>query len=149
MTVVLTATVERRPYSSAELADTITAGAVAECERMGGGTPCRDIRTPGEPQDRFSRDSNERVYVFVTLKNLEPRRSYECRARFFGPDGGVFARVTQRMLTSDRLPLSYELFVIFESGTRAMRPGRWKVEVAVNGEVEAERTFEVIGSTRT
>jgi hypothetical protein len=29
-----------------------------------------------------------------------------------------------------------------------MRPGRWRAEIAVNGEVEAERTFEVIASVR-
>ena len=29
-----------------------------------------------------------------------------------------------------------------------LRPGPWRVEVAVNGDVEAERAFEVIGSTR-
>jgi hypothetical protein len=124
------------------------AAAVAACERSGGGTGCRERRTPGEPRDRYSRDENERVHVFVTVTDLQPRRWYECRVRFYGPDGGIFARLTKRVQAPDPLHASHELFFVFESATRSMRPGRWRVEIAVNDEVEGERTFEVVGSAR-
>jgi hypothetical protein len=148
VTIVLTASIQSQPFSEADLAQGPVATAVAACERSGGGTTCKERRTPGEPQDRFSRDANERVHVFVGLTDLESRRWYECTVRFFGPDGGVFARVTKRILSPDPVHPSQQLFFIFESPTRAMRPGRWRAEIAVNGEVEAERTFEVIASVR-
>jgi hypothetical protein len=148
VTIVLTASIQSQPFSEADLAQGPVATAVAACERSGGGTACKERRTPGEPQDRFSRDANERVHVFVSLIDLEPRRWYECTVRFFGPDGGVFARVTKRIQSPDPVHPSHQLFFIFESSARAMRPGRWRAEIAVNGEVEAERTFEVIASVR-
>jgi hypothetical protein len=149
LTIVLTASVRREPLSATELADAATAAAVASCERSGGGTSCKERWVPGEPQERFSRDANERLHVIVALTDLEPRRRYECSIRLFGPDGGLAARLTKRLQSPDSVNPIHRLTFIFDSATGSMRPARWKVEITVNGDVEGERTFEVVGSART
>ncbi len=148
VTVMLTGSAKRETLSEAELTDASTAAAVASCERSGGGTGCRERWTTGEPQDRFSRDANERLHVVVVLADLEPRRRYECSLRLFGPDGGMYVRATKRLESPQLIHSSLRLTFVFESATGAMRPGRWKVEITVNGEVEGERMFEVVGSAR-
>jgi hypothetical protein len=148
VTIVLTASVRREPLSATDLADSETAAAVASCERSGGGTSCKEHWVLGDPQDRFSRDANERLHVVVALTDLEPRRRYECTIRLFDPDGGLVARLTKRLQSPDSVHPKHRMTFVFDSATGTMRPGRWKVEIAVNGDVEGERTFEVVGSAR-
>jgi hypothetical protein len=121
--------------------------AIAACGRSGE-TDCGSRAIPGDSRDRFSRDEHERVHVFIVLADVEWGRSYEVRVRWFGPDGGVSARFTKRALTPELAVPGYTLSADFWVVTKTMRPGRWRAEVAVNGEVEAERTFEVVASTR-
>src|SRR5262249_59943954 len=105
----------------------------------------RSRRVPGEPGDEYSPDEHDRVHVCVTLAVIESGSSYETRIRWFGPDGGVAARMTERYITPQGFS-GLSINLDFWADVKKLKPGRWRVEVAVNGEVEAERTFEGIGS---
>jgi hypothetical protein len=121
--------------------------AIAACERSGE-TACGSRAIPGEPREQFSQSENERVHVFVTLGDVEPGRSYEMRVRWIGPDGGVTARMTKRLFSPELALPGVTLTGDFWLEVRTIRPGRWRVEVAANGEVEADRPFEVVASAR-
>lgn len=149
ISVTLTSEIRSRPYSPETLSRPDVTAAIAMCEQMFGSEGhCRIDTTPGAELDRFTREEHERVYVFVVLRDLQPGRLYEVSSRWFGPDGGVTARASKRLTVPDSAKPSLSLDLQFWSALRTMRPGRWRVEIAVNGEVEADRTFEVIGSTR-
>src|SRR5262249_19892085 len=109
---------------------------------------CERETTPGRERDRFSPDEHERVYAFVVLQDLEPARSYEISARWYGPDGGVAARATKRLIVPQAAKPSFTIELYFWSAAKTLKPGRWRVEITINGDVEANRAFEVIGSTR-
>lgn len=147
VSVLLTSSVRWEPRSREEMLEPAVKAAVAACERSGW-TGCGSRAIPGEPRDQFSRDEHERVHVFIVLADVEPGRSYEIRVRWLGPDGGVAARVTKRVFSPEPAPPGFTLTADFWVEVRTIRPGRWRVEVAVNGDVEADRTFEVVASAR-
>jgi hypothetical protein len=146
--VLLTPSVQWAPRAPEEMLEPAVEAAVAACERSRG-TRCGERATPGEARARFSRDENERVHVFVVLGDIEAGASYEIRVRWLGPDGGVAARMAMRLRTPEPTLHAATLTADFWLDAKTMRPGRWRAEVAVNGEVEAERTFEVIGLARS
>ena len=117
--------------------------AIDSCRRSGG-VECGRRARPGRPQERFVREENGRVHVFVTLGDVEPGRIYECRTRWLGPDGGMAMRQELRVIAPDPAERGHSLMFDFWADTPGMASGRWRVEVAVNGELEAERAFEVV-----
>jgi hypothetical protein len=56
--------------------------------------------------------------------------------------------MTKRLLSPELALPGFVLTGDFWLEVRTIRPGRWRVEVAVNGEVEADRTFEVVALAR-
>jgi len=129
------------------MADPAVKAAIAACKQSGE-TDCETHAVPGEPRDQFSREEHERVHVFIILGDVEPQRSYEIQLRWFGPDGGMAARFTRRAITPSLAARGFTVTADYWLETKAMRPGRWKAEIAVNGEVEAERTFDLVGAAR-
>ena len=147
VTVLLTSSVRWEPRSREQMLEPRVKAAIAACEQSGE-TGCGSRAIPGEPREQFSQSENERVHIFVTLGDVEPGRSYEMRVRWFGPDGGVTARMTKRLFSPELALPGFVLTGDFWLEVRTIRPGRWRVEIAVNGEVEADRTFEVVASAR-
>ena len=96
---------------------------------------------------QFSRSRDERVFAYVTLGGLQPERDYECAARWMGPDGGVRARPARTFRTSAGIPSDFVFNCTFDwrlMGSSS-EVGRWRVEVAIKGQVDGERSFGVIG----
>ncbi|HEY7140118.1 MAG TPA: hypothetical protein VIE44_08480 [Methylomirabilota bacterium] len=146
--VLITSSVRLEPFSEEEMLDPRLKVVIGACERNR--LPdCRSRLVPGEPRDQFSQAEHDKVHVYVTLAVVEAGRAYDTRIRWFAPDGGVAARMTQRHVVPRPSLPGLRLTGDFWAEVKKLRPGRWRVEVAVNDEVEAERTFEVIGSTRT
>lgn len=140
--VELTSQITYAPFSTEELADPVLKAAMALCEKQGF-RHCRERPTPADSRTQFSRTRDERVFAHVTLGGLRPEREYECAVRWIGPDGGVRARLAHALRTPAGIYQGFYYNCTFD--WRSLPElGRWRVEIAINGQVEGERSFEVI-----
>ena len=133
------------PYRPDELAHPIVRDSVARCERLKE-PRCGDRIAGIETRTTFALSPDTRVVSLVVLKGLEAGRRYEVRSRLFDPRGDIRARLTLAYDLPPRAPLpeGFDLNVHFDWNLRNPELGRWRVEIAVNGNVEGERTFEVV-----
>lgn len=131
-------------FSTEELADPATRAAIASCEKQGF-SRCHERRKPADSRTQFSRTRDERVFAHVTLGGLHPEQDYECAVRWIGPDGGVRARLARTLRTPAGIPQDFVYNCTFDWRLRdsLTELGRWRVEIAINGQVEGDRSFEV------
>jgi hypothetical protein len=120
---------------------------VAQCERQK--LPnCRSYIAGVETQTTFARSRGTQVVAVVFLKGLESSRRYEVQGQLVDPRGDRRARVVYVWDLPREVSPDFHLDVSFTwsfpSDPRAVSLGRWRIEIAVNGIVEGERTFEVI-----
>jgi hypothetical protein len=83
----------------------------------------------------------------LTIKGVEPERRYTVGFRLFDPKGEMRARHTMFYDVPRHLQPSFEWqphITWSPQDPRNWDLGRWRVEIAVNGKVEATRTFEVV-----
>jgi hypothetical protein len=148
--IELTSQVQYTPLPPEVLGRPGVQAAIAQCEHQGW-ERCREFKKPADSRTYFVRTQDEQVFVFVKLGGLEPDRAYEVRFRLFDPEGNMRMRVsTPFHIPSGALP-DFNLDFVFQWGPpdpSTWQLGRWRVEVAVNGQVEGERTFEVVDRTR-
>ena len=145
VTVTLTESVRYEPHSPDKKSEPGMRDVIAECERSRS-RHCGDRAIAGETRSRFVRGEDERVHLFVGIRGLEGGRAYELRARWFGPDGGMVARVTDTLYTPVNLHRNVVYHVRFSAVVNLLPAGLCRVELSIDGEVEAERVFEVVTS---
>jgi hypothetical protein len=137
------------PYRADELAHPVIRDSVARCEQLKE-PRCRDRITGVETSTTFARSETTRIVTLVVLRGLEAGRRYDVRGRLFDPRGDTRARMTVAYdLPPSPLPEGFDLKVHFHwvvSNPPSRDLGRWRVEVTVNGNVEGERTFEIVES---
>jgi hypothetical protein len=126
-------------------AEPVLRAAIDSCEKQGFRN-CHERKKPGDARTQFSRTKDDRVFAYVSMGGLRPERDYECAVRWIGPDGGVRARLARAFRTPAGLPQDFTYNCTFDWRLRGSLSeiGRWRVEIAINGQVEGERSFEVI-----
>lgn len=126
------------------LADPTWQRVTAWCRQQGGAS-CGEIWNPADLRTNFSRPRDEKIVVFVDLTGVEPDRRYEFRFRWFEPDGALRGRNSQFMHSPQVIPQKFTMFAGSELALGPKTPtGRWRVEIAINGQVEGERLFEIV-----
>jgi hypothetical protein len=148
--IVLTSRVTYEPFSPEFLANPIVQSLVAECQRKGE-AHCGERLVPADSRTEFVRTQDKRIVSFVELGGVEPGRAYEVRFRLFDPAGNLRERATFSLHVPSSFPPNATL--IYEYSWAPQDPatwqlGRWRLEIAVNGQVESEGTFEVVDRAR-
>jgi hypothetical protein len=107
-------------------------------------TSCGESAQPGDSRTQFSRARDDQALVFVQVQGVEPDRDYELTVRWFAPDGGLVGRVSQTVRAPARFPpaSSIRFYPFMTLQNRAL--GRWRVQIAINGQDEGERSFKVV-----
>jgi hypothetical protein len=146
----LASQVEHKPYPPEVLSNPIMQSVFAQCEQQGG-IHCREDTVPVNSRTKFARPQDDKFCAFVKLGSIERNRDYAVRFRLFDPDSNI--RV--RSFYSQHIPSAFPLnatanFTFFWTppDPTAWQLGKWRIEIAVNGQVEIERTFKVIESKR-
>ena len=137
--IQLTSGLKWTPYSPQELADPLIQRAIAQCERAGI-EHCREQPEPIDARTQFVQGQDKQGLIVVALQGLEPARTYEVQWRLFTPEGQLQARMAMPPNIAST-PLVVYWFTINPS---ALLVGRWRVEIVVNGRMEAERFFEIV-----
>jgi len=145
--ILLGSQIQRVPYSPEELADPAIQSIIAECERQGA-THCRQPTELANVRTKFDRAQDDMVAGVVILGGLESNRDYTVRFKLFDPNGDTRMRATISVHIPPSFPAQGTIqpnFCWVPPDPSTWQLGSWRVEVAVNGEVEGERTFEVVG----
>ena len=138
--------IERRPYSSEELADPVIQSIIAQCERQRGPN-CRSKMQISKRLKQFVRTQDKNIYVQVGLRGIEADRDYKVELLFFDPTDNVTVRgkITLKLPpnASPQQGANYNLTYRPPSPTTLLL-GQYRIQVSVNGQVEGVRTFEVV-----
>ena len=138
--------VQHTPYSPEDLANPAIQSIIAECERQGG-VNCREYTELANFQTRFVRTQDDRVVTILILGGLESNRDYTVRYKLFDPKDGMRARLVYSCHIPPSFPVNETITVHFNyvpPNPSTWQLGSWRIEIAVNGQVEGERTFEVV-----
>jgi hypothetical protein len=137
---------EHTPLPPEVLSDPVIQPVIAQCEQQGG-MHCRESTGPANSRTKFVRTQDDKLIAFVKLGGLEWNRDYAVRFRLFDPDGNM----RSRSIFSQHIPSAFPPdgtldFAFFWTAPDpiAWQLGKWRVEIAVNGQVEVERTFLVV-----
>lgn len=144
--VILTSGVATRPYTAEELAIPALRESIRLCQRRGRKN-CDVKRSAVEDLREFNRAAHSELIALVQLSGLQENRSYEVELKLYNPDSDLARRVAFSQSTSTAWHPSYALDYWFN--WKASKPawwwlGRWRIEVLVNGRLEAERSFHVV-----
>ena len=146
VTVVLTSDLIFEPHSPEELADPSLQAIIKQCEEMGS-PRCTESWQEVDNRSQFSRDKHENVYTVIHLSGLRRNHTYTIEYRLYDPNAELQARLTIALL----MPPSWTLadtqstyFVWSPIDTANWMLGRWRVELLVNGQLETERSFNVV-----
>jgi len=138
--------VQHTPYSAEDLASPAIQSIIAECERQGG-VNCRETTELTDFQTRFVRTQDDMVVAILILGGLESNRDYTLRYKLFDPNGDM----RTRLVYSSHIPPSFPVngtitahFNYVPPNPSTWQLGSWRIEIAVNGQVVGERTFEVV-----
>ena len=121
---------------------------IAQCEALGL-LNCGKNAEPVDDLRAFDRTKHSVVYTFIILSGLTANRSYEVGWTLLDPRGELQSRHSLSIETPRNWQYSYTLDIRrnwFPTNPQTWALGRWRIEITVNGQLEAERTFEVIGS---
>ena len=148
VTVVLTSDLKFEPLSSEELADPNVQAIINQCEELGG-SHCNEIWEEIDNRNQFSRDKHENVYTVVHLSGLHANRTYTIEYRLYNPRDELQERhtVPLHMPPSWTLSDTQSTYFVWSPVDPAAWPlGRWRVEIFVNGQLETERSFDVVAN---
>lgn len=137
---------EYKPYSPEVLASPAAQSLIAQCEQQGGGH-CREDTVPANSRTKFVRAQDDKLWAFVYIGGLEWNRDYAVRFRLFDPDRNLRARAIAQIHTPSTLPPDFTATFHFSwapPDPPRWQLGQWRIEIAVNGQVEVERTFLVV-----
>ena len=146
VTVVLTSGLKYEPLSPEQLADPNTQAIIKQCEELGS-LRCKETWQEIDNRNQFSRDEHEAVYTAIHFYGLRGNRTYTIVYRLYGPNDELQERYTIPMHMPPSWPLAERrsiFFVWFPVDPAIWPLGRWRVEVFVNGQLETERSFEVV-----
>ena len=147
LSVVISSGFKETPLSAEVLADPAVQAVIAQCEADG--EPCDTDVDPVDDLRVFDRTLHSRVITFVSLSGLIANRTYEAGWTLFDPRGELQARFSSVFRAPANWPPSYSMdfrFFWYPVSPETWAVGRWRIEITINGQLEAERSFEVIGS---
>ncbi len=147
LSVVISSGFKEEPLSAETLADPAIQALIAQCEAAG--EPCEADFNPVDDLRVFDRTIHSRVMTFITLSGLIANRTYEVGWTLFDPRGELQARSSSVIRAPANWPPSYTMvfrFFWYPVSPETWAVGRWRIEITINGQLEAERSFEVIGS---
>jgi len=142
----LASQVEYKPYPPEVVKNPAVQWLIAQCEQQGGGH-CREDTVPANSRTKFVRTQEDTVWAFVSLGGLESERDYAVRLCLFDPEGNMRWRMIFSMHTPRVLPPNFTVTVNYSwspPDPAAWQLGKWRIEITVNGQVETERTFQVV-----
>ena len=146
--VVLTSGLEFEPIPPEQLAFPRIQALIKQCEEVGGGH-CNEHWKPIDNRVQLSRNKHEAVYTVIDLYGLQGNRTYTIEHRLYNPNDELQGRHSVVL----HLPPSWELsdtqntYFVWSPADPATWPlGRWRIEIFVNGQLETERSFEVVGN---
>ena len=148
LTVITTPEIRYEPYSAEVLASPALQAIIAQCEARGW-SDCDKSVEPTDDLRVFDRTKHSAVHTIVILSELTANRSYEAGWKLFDPRGELQSRYSFSADTPASWQASYTLDFRFSwspINPQTWTLGRWRIEITVNGQLEAERSFEVIGS---
>lgn len=142
----LASQVEYKPYPPEVLSNPVWQSIFAQCEEQGG-KHCREQTVLANTRTKFVRKQDDKLFAFVQLGGVKGNREYTVRFRLFDPDGNLRARAN----LSQHIPSPFppDAFANYQFNWTPPHPtawqlGKWRIEIAVNGQVEVERTFLVV-----
>jgi len=148
--IKLASQIEYKPISPEVLDNPAVQSLIAQCEQKGG-EHCREETGPANSRTKFVRTQDDTVWAFVYIGGLERDRDYTVRIRLFDPERNMRQRMITSMHTPTVLPPDFTVNFYFSwapPDPATWQLGKWRIEIAVNGQVEIERTFHVVDQTQ-
>ena len=147
LSIVISSGLKETPMSDLELADPAIQAFIAQCEAAGTKF-CDTKHGPVDDLRVFDRTIHSQVNTFVVLSGLIANRTYEVGWTLFDPRGELQSRKFDVYRTPANWPPSHSVvswFRWYPVSPETWAAGRWRIEITINGQLEAERSFEVIG----
>lgn len=145
--IALTSSVETRPYTAEELAHPAMRQMMELC-KTGGWGDCDTRTVPVDDRNEFDRTVDGGVNIFIELTGLQPDSIYRIELKVYNPNGDLTGRVSlSRSTPRIWQPLHAIQFLGHWAPVNqaSWQLGRWRIEVFVNGRLEVERSFDVVG----
>ncbi len=145
LTITISSGLEVTPYSPEQLEDPDIRFSIEQCEKVGG-DHCGSGTEPIDIRNEFRMGEDSSVYTVVKLGGVAPNRTYEVEWRLFDPDDGLLARFLLAQQTPSAWRDDYTLDYTFQWTPEfkpMWYPGKWRVEILVNGYKEGDRYFYV------
>jgi hypothetical protein len=140
--------VETTPYTSEQLALPGVKEIIQQCEREGL-LGCDSHSTATNDMSEFDRAVHSEVIVKVTLIGAASGKLYAVEWKLFNPNDELAVRYTVPItFPSNWNPAFRANYWLFWEPTdrETWQLGEWSVDIFVNGQLEARRSFTVVDS---